>query len=63
MTCIYTLRDHNDQRVEGFEEVAAILTKFYQELLGKNEQHRSKVDQRVISHGKCLSIEQQIQLC
>ncbi|KAJ8422866.1 hypothetical protein Cgig2_031643 [Carnegiea gigantea] len=44
MTCIYTLRDHNDNWVEGFEEVA-------------------EVDHQVISQGKCLNIDQQIQLC
>ncbi|KAJ8427588.1 LOW QUALITY PROTEIN: hypothetical protein Cgig2_006652 [Carnegiea gigantea] len=44
MSSIYTLRDHTDQWVEGFEEVAEVMTKCYQELLGKKEQHRSMVD-------------------
>jgi len=63
MTSIYTMRDHTDQWVEGFEEVAEVMTNFYQDLLGEKEHHRSKVDHQVISQGHCLSIDQQIQLC
>ena len=49
MTSIYTLRDHTNQWVEGFEEVAEVMTNFYQDLLGKKEQRGSKVDHQVIS--------------
>ena len=63
MACIYTLRDQNDQWVEGFEEVAEVITKFYRELLVKKEYHRTKIDHQVLNQGKYLSIEQQIQLC
>ena len=44
MTCIYTLRDHNDQRVEGFDNVAEVMTTFYQGLLGEKEHHRTRID-------------------
>jgi len=57
MTCIYTLKDQNDQWVEGFEDVAEVMTKFYQELLEKKEQHRTEIDNQVLNQGKYLSIE------
>jgi len=49
MTCIYTLRDHNDQWVEGFENVAEVMTTFYQGLLGEKENHRTRIDHQVLN--------------
>ena len=49
MTCIYTLRDHNDQWVEGFENVAKVMTTFYQGLLGEKENHRTRIDHQVLN--------------
>ncbi|KAJ8421069.1 LOW QUALITY PROTEIN: hypothetical protein Cgig2_006340 [Carnegiea gigantea] len=44
MTCIFQLKNQNDQGVKGFNAVADIIIGFYKDLLGKQEQHRSKVD-------------------
>ena len=63
MTSIYTMRDQNDQWMEGFDVVADVMTGYYKDLLGKKEHYRTQVDQQVIRQGHYLSIEQQIQLC
>jgi len=44
MTCIYQLQDKQGQWVQGFDEVAGIITDFYTDLLGKQESHRCQVN-------------------
>lgn len=63
MSSIFHIRDHNDQRVDGFDVVAEVMTKFYKVLLGRKKHHRRKVDQQVVELGQYLTIDQQIQLC
>jgi len=63
MTSIFHIRDLNDQRVEGFEAVSMVMTRYYKELLGKSDHHITCVDPLVIEAGPSLTIEQQLQLC
>ena len=63
MTCIFQIQDPNGHRVEGFKEVAKVMTNFYKDLLGRTEFQRSNVDPRVIEAGSCLSLEHQVSLC
>ncbi|KAJ8422223.1 hypothetical protein Cgig2_027508 [Carnegiea gigantea] len=41
MSCIFHIRDTNGQRVEGFQAVSEVMTRFYQDLLGRREYHRT----------------------
>ena len=63
MTCIYQLQDKQGQWVQGFDEVAGIITDFYTDLLGKQESHRCQMNSQALQYGHTLSIEQQIKLC
>ena len=63
LTCIYQIRNQDDLRVEGFDAVSKIMTSYYKHLLGGKLRQRSKIDLQVISRGRCLNFEQQIQLC
>ncbi|KAJ8419833.1 LOW QUALITY PROTEIN: hypothetical protein Cgig2_030510 [Carnegiea gigantea] len=63
MQCIYQITDRNDQWVEGFDRVAEIMTGFYHDLLGRQEQHRSRIDLEVIGLGHTLNLDQQMRLC
>ncbi|KAJ8448880.1 hypothetical protein Cgig2_030736 [Carnegiea gigantea] len=50
-------------RVDGFENVAKLMTAFYQELMGKQNYERKNIDMEVVSYGPILNIEQQNGLC
>jgi len=63
MTCIYQLQDKQGQWVQGFDEVAGIITDFYTDLLGKQESHRCHMNPQALQYGHTLSLEQQIKLC
>ncbi|KAJ8420710.1 hypothetical protein Cgig2_031547 [Carnegiea gigantea] len=56
-----SIMDRNDQWVEGFDRVVEIMTGFYQDILGRQEQHRSPIDLQMI--GQTLNIDQQMRLC
>jgi len=60
---IYQIKDSNDQWVEGFDRVADIMTDFYHNLLGEQEQHISTIEKEIIHLGHTLSPEQQLKLC
>ncbi|KAJ8419893.1 hypothetical protein Cgig2_017703 [Carnegiea gigantea] len=63
LTSIFYIRDQNGQRVEGFDAVSEVMTKYYKGLLGMTDHQRTKIDPQVIELGQCLTIEQQIRLC
>jgi len=44
MTNIYTIRNHLDQWVEGFDEVSGVMTAVYKTLLGTKDQSRIPLD-------------------
>ncbi|KAJ8419309.1 hypothetical protein Cgig2_009220 [Carnegiea gigantea] len=44
LTSIFHIQDQHDQRAEGFEDVTRVMTKYYQELLGRKNPHRTRVD-------------------
>ena len=58
MTCIYSLKDHNDKRVESFDAVAKIMTSYYEEALGTHNNHITHIDNRVIAMGPYLTVDQ-----
>ena len=57
MTSTFHIRDLNDQRVEGFDDVSKVMTKYCKDLLGKRDHHRSSVDPLVMKVGPYLTIE------
>jgi len=57
MTSIFDIRDINGQRVEGFEVALEVITRFYKELLGNKEYHRTCVDPLVIEVGSSPTLE------
>jgi len=60
---IYFIKDHNNQRVEGFEAVTNVLTNYYKELLGNNTSHRASINPTIVENGPTLSLAQQLSLC
>ncbi|KAJ8420080.1 hypothetical protein Cgig2_019936 [Carnegiea gigantea] len=60
LTSIFHIKDQNDQRVEGFEAISEVLTKYYKGLLGVMYHHRTNIDLQVMELGQGLTIEQQI---
>jgi len=58
MTSMYTIRNQQDQWVEGFEAVTEVITDFYKAFLGVKDSYKISIDQQVIKQGPCLSIEQ-----
>lgn len=48
--------------MEGFQELAQVMTDYYQKLLGKQKTNGVIMDQEVTQQGPKLSIEQQIRL-
>jgi len=63
MTSIYQLKDKQGQWVQGFDEVADIITNFYIDLLEKHDSQRYQVNPQALQYGHTLSLEQQIKLC
>ena len=61
--CIYQLKDTNGQWAEGFEQVADIMTAYYQTRLGRQDQPTSTIDKDIINQGHSLTLDQQIDLC
>ena len=51
LQCIYQVKDKNDQWVEGFDKVADIMTDFYHNVLGRQEQHTSAIDMDILGKG------------
>jgi len=63
LASIFHIKDQNDHKVEGFEAVTEVLTKYYRGLLGVMDPHRRNIDLQVMELGQDLTIEQQIMLC
>ncbi|KAJ8421818.1 hypothetical protein Cgig2_023811 [Carnegiea gigantea] len=62
-TYIYSLKDQNGEKKEGFDEVAKIISSFYSNLLGKQLILRSNLNVEAIRKGPVLTTEQQLKLC
>ena len=58
----YAIKDKEEDWQEGFEKVAHVMTKFYQQLLGTQVIVKKPLDKEVIQEGRMLDIEQQLQL-
>lgn len=58
----WEIYDQQDQCIEGREEVALYLAKFYENMLGMSSGQRVEV-KPMFSYGNTLSLEQQMELC
>ena len=59
---VYSITDGNDNRREGFDEVAKIMLQFYQGLLGRKEDQRVEINLDAVRLGPQLLIEQQMKM-
>jgi len=62
ITYIYSLKDQNGEKNEGFDEVTNIISSLYSNLLGKQLILRSNLNVEAIRKGPILTTEQQLKL-
>ena len=60
-TYIYPMVNRSGDKVEGFH-VAMVMAKLYQGLLGKQTNHKTRVNIQILKSGPMISIEQQLEL-
>ena len=59
----YSINNAQGNIVNGFDEVAKVLTNFYKELLEEQTEERTPILQSIIDQGPVLSTELQLALC
>ena len=59
---VYAIKDKEGGWQEGFENVAHVMTEFYQQLLGTQLIVREPIDKEIIQKGSILDIKEQLQL-
>jgi len=59
---VYTIKDENGNRQEGFAEVAKFMAHYYQGLLGRNDIQREEINWKAMRSGPQLIVEQQLKL-
>ena len=57
---VYSILDEDGTKVEGFGNVAQVMTAYYQNFLGNQTISRENIDKDVMQKGNLLTIEQQM---
>ena len=59
---MYFIANDRGDKVEGFTEVAQVMTDYYHKLLGDQRTSRIAVDQEMMQQGLEMTIEQQLKI-
>ena len=59
---VYAIKDEQGRVVEGFEDVAQLITNYYQKLLGAQQIDRISLNRTIMGNEHVLLVEQQLSL-